>query len=141
LIHQGLIFQSLRIIYFFINHWLWSTETHAHTRHNTNPSTMVIIWENVLIECNHMCQCQKLTHVRHTFCTGVCGIETFFFFLLQRGPGKRDYITTKWGVAIPKTSATNKWLDWVGHVSKNITFESKEQPRLAKASGHWFAFW
>jgi len=74
-----------------------------------NPSTLVIIWENELIEfeCNHMRPCQKLTHVRHTFCQR-CSWYWDFFFGYKEGQEKRDYITTKQGVAIPKTSATNK---------------------------------
>ena len=43
-----------------------SYQSQSYTLHDTDMSTLIIILENKLIECNYMCQCRiNVTHVEH----------------------------------------------------------------------------
>jgi len=52
---------------FFLTYKLWCTDTHTDTGQytDTKTSTLIKLWENDIIQCNHMCRCQAPTRFKH----------------------------------------------------------------------------
>jgi hypothetical protein len=50
---------------FITCNWPWSTNANTGHDMDIDTSTPIIIWENDMIQCNHMCRCRTLPRVRH----------------------------------------------------------------------------
>jgi len=92
--------------------FLSSIEIDTDTWHDIDTLTPITIWENDIIQCNHMCWCQNVWHlIRWVFVLHWYYISLICLFLWNTNAGTD--IRHKWHSYIVTCNNLIKWINWM----------------------------